>query len=223
MRFMIRLSSYGRNPSVGVFARANDRFAVVPFASSEKFANDLSDSLMVDTHRMDVADTSLVGIMMALNNKGMILPRNTTHREFAFFKELDINVEVLDDKPTALGNLVLANDYGALISTLFSDASAKKIADALDVEVVPYDFQEYRTIGSVGLATSKGALLHPSVSEKDLDFVEKILKVEADIGTVNRGIGYVRTGIVVNSNGALIGNETTSPEISRIQDALGLL
>lgn len=220
---MIRLSSYGRNPSVGVFAQANDLFALVPFASSEKFVRDISDSLMVDVYRMDVAETGLVGIMAAMNNRGMILPRNTTAKELAFFKNLDINIGVIDDKPTALGNLVMANDNGALVSTLFSDDAVKKIGDVLDVEAVQYDFQGYRTTGSVGLANSKGALLHPAVSEEDLDFVEKILKVEADIGTVNQGIGYVRTGVVVNSTGVLIGNETTSPEIARIQDVLGLI
>lgn len=184
---------------------------------------DLKEALEVEVFPTNIAEISLLGAMMALNNNGILLPRNTTEKELKFFKGLDAKVGVIDDKPTALGNLVIANDSGAVVSTLFSAAARKEIGDVLDVEVEPRDFQGYRTVGSIGVATSKGALMHPVLTENDLESIEKLLKVEVDIGTVNRGVGYVRTGIVANSKGAVIGKDTTSPEIARIEDALALL
>ena len=223
MRCMIRLSTYKRNPSVGVFALANDRMAFVPAFAHESFTRDIGEALEVEVFATDVADMSLLGAMMALNNNGILLPRNTTERELSFFKGIDAKIGVIDDKHTALGNLVLANDKGAVLSTLFSKEATKEISDVLDVEVEAMDLQGYRTVGSIGVATSKGVLMHASLGEDDLRQVEKLLKVGVDIGTVNRGIGYIRTGLVANSKGAVIGKLTTSPEISRIEEALALL
>jgi translation initiation factor 6 len=197
--------------------------AFISPSAPESFVKDIAEALDVTVHRTEVGQISLVGAMIALNNNGMVLPRNTTDDELSFFKKLDVNIGVINDKPTALGNLILANDYGAVISTLFSNKVNKDIADVLDVEVDSRDFQGFRTVGSIGAATSTGVLMHPALVEDDLDFIEKLLKVDVDIGTVNRGVGYVRTGVIANSNGAVIGKDTTSPEISRIEDAFNLL
>jgi len=220
---MIRLSSYRRNPSIGVFAQASDRMAFVPASAPERFKRDIAETLGVEVYATDVAETSLVGAMMALNNNGILLPRNAAEAEISFFKSLDVKVGVVEDRHTALGNLVLANERGAVASSLFSKKALQEIADTLDVEVEAGEFQGFRTIGSIGIATSKGALVHAALSEHDLDFIEKLLKVTVDIGTVNRGTGYIRTGVIANSRGAVIGSATTSPEIARIEDALELL
>jgi len=51
--------------------------------------------------------------------------------------------------------------------------------------------------------------------------VASVLRVsKANVGTVNRGNIFVRSGIVANSKGALVGYETTGPELLRIQSAL---
>lgn len=177
----------------------------------------------MEVYRSDVAEISLVGSMLALNSNGLLLPWNTTDKELKGFQLLDLNVERLNDKHTALGNLILANDFGALVSSLISKESKERIEEVLDVEVAQREYQGFKTLGSIGVATNKGALMHPDLTDEDLEDIESILKVEVDIGTVNRGIGYVRTGLVANSKGALIGKNTTSPEIARIEDALELL
>ena len=220
---MIRLSTIRRNPSIGVFAGACETVAFAAASAPESFVSDLGEALDVPVFQTDVAETSLVGSMIAFNSAGVALPRNITSRELEFFKGLDLNVAVIDDKHTALGNLILANDSGAVVSTHFSSDARQEISDVLDVDVEAMDLHGFRTVGSIGVATSKGALVHPGVSEEELESIEKLLKVDCDIGTVNRGVGYIRTGLIANSRGALIGRTTTSPEISRIEDALELL
>ncbi len=78
-------------------------------------------------------------------------------------------------------------------------------------------------VGSTGVATNNGALLHPLAGEDEIKHIKSILKADVDIGTVNRGTGFVRTGILANTKDVLLGDMTTGPEIMRIEDALGLL
>jgi translation initiation factor 6 len=50
-----------------------------------------------------------------------------------------------------------------------------------------------------------------------------VLGVPTSIGSVNRGVTYVRSGLVVNSHGAIAGRETTGPELDRIEEAFELI
>jgi len=41
------------------------------------------------------------------------------------------------------------------------------------------------------------------------------------VGTVNRGISLIRSGIVANNKGAVVGDSTTGFEMMRITEVLG--
>ena len=51
--------------------------------------------------------------------------------------------------------------------------------------------------------------------------VTQTLKVEdGGVTTINRGIPYVKIGLVANSGGAICGKTTTGPELMRIKNVL---
>lgn len=220
---MLDRVNYSGNPNIGVFVKANDKIALVPEGCHERFISVLERAIEVDVKRTSIIGTSLIGAMIAMNNKGIVLPRNVYKEEIKAIKSTDMNVEVLDDKCTALGNLIMANDFGGIIGPNFSRDSKKRIEDALEIEVESSSIADFRTVGAIGIATNKGVILHPMVTEEDLGRIEGLLKVYVDVGTINRGVGFVRTGIVANSNGAVMGQQTTGPEIARIEDVLGFL
>jgi len=220
---VIQLIAYNKNPNIGVVGKANDKFGLVPVISPSSFASAVSETLGVEVHRINVCGTFLIGAMLALNNKGVVLTRHAYRKEINEMKKLDINVGVVKEKFTALGNLVLLNDNGAIASKVFGKKTIAIMKDVFDCEVEVRDIGGFKAVGSAGVATNKGALVHPMVSEEELKWMEDVLKVDVDIGTVNRGVGFVRTGIIANKNGALVGNETTGPEIARIEDSLDLL
>ncbi len=220
---MIERVNYHGNPNLGVFMRANDKFALAPEGCSDRFSSILKKSLEVEVLKTSISGTSLLGAMVAMNNKGIVLPKNVYKEEVKAFKGLGMNTTVLDDKLTAVGNLLLVNDNGGIIGKNFTRKSKKKIEDALDIEVESSMLADFRTVGAVGVATNKGAVIHPMVNEEDLELVESLLKVYVDVGTINRGVGFVRTGLVANSNGAVMGQQTTGPEIARIEDVFGFL
>lgn len=220
---MIQLTAYNKNPNIGVFGKANDKFCFVPVICPPAFASAVSDTLGVEVRRINICGTFLIGAMVALNNNGAVLTKHARREEINEIKRLDINVGTVKEKFTALGNLALLNDNGAIVSKLFGRKTIATMKDAFDCEIEVGDIGGFRAVGSAGVATNKGALVHPMVSEEELKWIEDILKVNVDIGTVNRGVGFIRTGIIANKNGALVGNETTGPEIARIEDSLGLI
>ncbi|MDP6459804.1 MAG: translation initiation factor IF-6 [Candidatus Hydrothermarchaeota archaeon] len=220
---MLRLIAYNRNPNIGVFAVVNDNIAVLPTTCPGSFVSSVKEALGVEVVRTNICGTSLVGVMMAMNNNGVLLSKHAEEREILALKESGLEVGIIEDKYTALGNLVLLNDCAAIISGLFGKRVAKTMEDVLDCEVAPRNLWGFKTVGSLGIATNKGALIHPLVKEGELEWVEDVLGVEVDLGTVNRGVGFIKTGLIVNKNGALIGDATTGPEIVRIEDSLGYL
>ena len=57
-------------------------------------------------------------------------------------------------------------------------------------------------------------------SLEELETIKDVLKIQMDVGTINGGIPFIRSGLLANDNGAVIGNMTTGPEILIISNAL---
>ena len=70
------------------------------------------------------------------------------------------------------------------------------------------------------MATNRGALVHPLLSEEEIREISSILRVKTDVCTINRGIPYPRVGILANSKGAVIGTDSTGPESMRVFEIL---
>ena len=134
-----------------------------------------------------------------------------------------MDVKRIPDRLTAVGNIILANDHGALVNPLLSDESINVISETLDVDVVRGSIAKFKINGSVAVATNNGVLVHPSATSEEIKFLEKVMKVPADVGTVNQGTRLVGACTVANSNGVLVGNKTTGPEMARIEESLGFL
>jgi len=149
---------------------------------------------------------------------------NSEKEKFLELKKLfGMNLLILKSKFTAVGNLILCNGKGAIISKVFNKKEKKEIEDCLGVEAVFSSIAGIQTVGSCGIATNKGCLLHRDAKEEEIKIVEDVLKVKVDIGTANFGSPFVGSCIIANSKGALVGESTTGPEIVRIQEALELL
>ncbi len=221
---MLKLTSYNKNVNIGIVARANDNLAVIPKGAPESVEKDVKEVLDVDVVKVNLSGTSLIGAFLAMNNNGAVVSNIVMESEVEELRDAGLKVNIVDEKLNALGNLVIATDKGALAYSGLKTETIKAMERSLGCSVKAISsLGKYKTIGSLGIATTKGALFHPDVTDQELEIIEKALKVEVDIGTVNMGIGFVRTGLVANKNGALIGENTTGPEVFRIEEALGYL
>ena len=167
-----------------------------------------------------VANTRLIGSLMAVNNNGILLPTTAFADEYDFFKkQTDLNVGVLDSKYTALGNVICANDKGAIVSPWLSKDDVATIQDILGVEVVQKRIAGMNQTGAVMVANNTGAVIHPEANEEDMKMFANLLGVKIEHATINNGIPYVKSGILANNNGVVVGTLTTGPEIMMLTRA----
>ncbi|MDI1495029.1 MAG: translation initiation factor 6 [Cenarchaeum symbiont of Oopsacas minuta] len=210
---------YG-GPNVGIYARANNECVFLPNGFATTKAEHIEEYLGVVAHYVAVANTRLIGTMMIMNNKGMLLPKTCSKDEMEFFKSISgLNVGILDTKYTALGNMICANDNGAVISPLLTKEDGEKVSDILGVEVVHKRIAGYNQVGAVISATSKGAIIHPESNDEDLKISADILKVDIEQATINGGVPFVSSGILANARSIITGSFTTGPEIMMLTRA----
>jgi len=212
------------NASIGVYSLVNDRIAIVPPQVPENKRQKVEEWLKVKVVATTVGKSLVTGALACSNSNGVILPPFATEEEVAAIKSAaDINVTIMDTKKTAYGNMVLANDKGAVADPGLKKRDRDKIGDTLGVEVVSNEIAGLPYVGSLATATNKGVLAHPMLREDERKVLENALKVPVDVGTINCGIPYVATGLLGNSYGAVAGFLTTGPEMFIIGQALDVV
>lgn len=204
--------NFNSDPNVGLYGFATDSYCLLGFETQH--LNKIQKALGVEVKVTSVAETAFAGIFVAGNKNGILVPKTAEDYEIKRLKELGINVWTVKSDHTALGNLVLCNDKGCVISNLLKKYK-KDIAECLGVEVVVGSLAKETIVGSAGRASNKGCLCHRESKEKDIQAIEKILKVKADVGTMNFGTPFIKAGIIVNSKGMVVSDKSTGPELDR--------
>ncbi len=203
-----------KSPNVGIFAKSNDSIVLLPFGYAETKSKKLVDYLEVEPIFVSIAGNRLIGPMVVLNNNGMILPSIASDDEITYLKQVTgLNVARLDSKLTAIGNLISANDHGAIVSPLFKGEFDKQIEDILGINVHTMAIADFNQTGSMLVSNNYGAGIHPKASEKEIETVSSILKVDVEPLTINGGIPYLSSGIICNSKSLVVGSITTGPEL----------
>ena len=220
----IYLSSIVGSPSIGVYSLATDRILIVPGSVPIKKADRLSEWLKVKLVHSSIGGSILVGALACANSNGILLPSFVKEEEVeAIQRCFKGNMTVMETKKTAYGNLVLANDHGAIVDPRLKTPEIQKISETLCVEVVRGEIADLPYVGSLAVATNKGVLAHPLLKDSERQVLEQVLKVPVDVGTINCGIPYVGTGLIANSHTAIAGLQTTGPEIFIIGNALDVV
>lgn len=207
---------------VGIFCSCSEEFVLVPYGLDEKNEDILRNELKVDVVPVTIAGSFLVGVLSVANSNGIIVSDFAYDEEVDNIKKIlpDINVVKVGEKFNAVGNLILANNKGAIVTPGMDKKELKKVEDALGVEVVKSTIAGRSYVGSIAIATDAGALLHVETSEDERSLVEEVLKVRTELGTVNNGVTFLKSGIVANKKGAIVGSLTTGPELMIISRAL---
>ncbi len=209
-----------RGPNIGVYVNVNDKYILLPMGFAKTKAEKLSQMLEVETIFTSVANTRLLGSLLVMNNKGILLPKTAYENEFDFLKnETDLEIGVLDSKFTALGNVICANDKGAVVSPWLSKDDCNTISDVLGVEVIQRKIAGFNQTGVVMTANNSGAAIHPEADEEDIKVFANLLGVKVEPSSINNGIPYVSSGILANNNCIVVGSLTTGPEIMMLTRA----
>ena len=209
---------------VGVFARVVDDLLLVRPDVDDDLAASLGDELDADVLATTVGGSNTVGARVAGNQKGVLVSERATERERERIAEAaDREVRALPGRINAAGNVVLANDYGAYVHPDLPREAITTIKETLSGPVERGDLADVRTVGTAAVANDTGVLCHPKSREAELQAIEEALDVRADLGTINYGAPLVGSGLVANDDGYVVGEDTTGPELGRIEETLGFI
>ncbi len=220
---MLRTSVAGSS-YVGVFARTTNECLLIRRDLDDEIIESMSAELGVESVSTTVGGSGTVGALAVGNENGMLVSNRITERETeAIEAVIDGPVVELPGRINAAGNVVLANDYGAYVHPDLSREAVQAVKEALDVPVLRGDLGDVKTVGTAAVATNAGVLCHPKARESELEALEEHLDVYADLGTINYGTPLLGSGLVANDDSYVVGEETTGPELGRIEDTLGYL
>ena len=221
---MIARTNFEGDSNVGAYGIATDRFVFVSPNMSEKSLGDLERVFNLPLIQSTVATLDAVGLLSVATSNGILVPYTTTDEELKRLKQYsEVNVDWIDDKMTALGNIIAVNDHGAVCHPDFSTKSIQKISDVLGVEVVPGTIAKLPIVGANSVITNQGAVVHPLATDEEIDHLSELLKVHIEVGTVNRGSPYTSLGVLANVDGMIAGSDTTGVELAHISQVLGFV
>jgi len=197
---------------------------IIPPQTPEK-TNRIGEWLDISVIRTTVGGSIVVGALACANSNGIILPHFTLEKEIEMIKTAsnDTNLTVIKSKRTAYGNMVLANDVGAICDPRLKPKTIKIISDSLGVEVVPGEVAGLPYVGSLAKATNRGVLAHPLLKGEEQQLLEDMFKVPISLGSINCGIPYIATRLIGTDRDVIAGSLTTGPEMFIIGQALDVV
>lgn len=209
-----------RQPNIGIYINVNDTIGLVPMGFAETKANKLAEYLNIEILYTAIANTRLIGTLSVMNNKGVLLQSTAYQDEYDYLKnETDLEVGVLDTKFNALGNIICANDKGAIVSPALSKEDCKVISDVMGVEVLQKKIAGSHLSGVSLKANNTGGVIHPEAEEKDIEIIADFLSVNIEQTSINGGVPYVTSGILANNHCIVVGSMTSGSEIMNLTRA----
>lgn len=214
-------TNFNGNPNVGLFGYCTNEYCLLGTEVKEKDAKEVGEALGVPVHRITICGTSLLGVFLAGNSHMLLVPEIAFDYELKKLEELGIKYTVIKTKQTALGNNLLCNDNGCLASTEFSAFTKKRIREALNVSLKPGTIAGLPTVGSLGALNSRKGIVHREIENDEKAYAEELLDIDLEPSTVNMGSPYVRSGLLCNDKGFVVGDMSGGPEIANISQEMG--
>jgi translation initiation factor 6 len=217
-------TNFNGTPNVGLYGYATADWVLLGEHLTEKLLAEVTEVLgNVPVHSFRVAGTGMPGIFLAGNSQTLLVPSIAFDYELAQLEKLKIPHTVFKTRHTCLGNNIVANDNGAIISMDFDETERKFIEKSLGVPAVRMEIAKLSTPGALIVLNGKRGIIHRDATQEEVAEAERILKVKLEPATVNLGTPYLRAGIMSNAHRFVIGDQSGGPEIVHIDEALGYM
>ncbi len=209
------------NPNIGLYGYCTDSYLLLGKEVPKKTADLFSKALNVPVHKLNIAGTSLLGVFLAGNSKKLLVPSTCFEEELKNLEKLGIDFEVIQSKVTCLGNTILCNDHGCLVSNDFSADQKKKIRQVLDVPLKPGTISDLDNVGSLAVLNKNACIISRNATHQEINKASELLQLDCIEASVNMGSPYIKSGLLCNKHGFIIGDLSGGPEIVHIEEALG--
>ncbi|OAF69052.1 hypothetical protein A3Q56_03198 [Intoshia linei] len=212
---------------IGVFSKLTNKYCLVGIADSQNFYSTFESELPpeIPVFNALINNTKIIGRMCIGNSKGLLLPHITTDNELKHITNSmpdGVRVKRINERYTALGNMILNNDYVALVHHEISKETEEDICDVLGVEVFRHTIGSNVLAGSYGVLSNKGGLLHSAIKLDERKELSELLGLPLLSGTLNSGCDLIGAGLVVNDWVGFCGLKTTATEMAVIESIFNL-
>ena len=212
------------SPYSGVFCATNDLLTLIPPGIPEDDMEAISDALGTKIGVITIGGSSVLGTLVAMNNKGILVSNLVTSLELEKLEkissELKLNLGVLAERSNAIGNNFLLNDNGGFCNERLSKKSKNNAEEIFEISIESQSLNGMDTLGMIGCVNNNGGLCHPEISDKEKENMEVVLDIPVMEGTVNFGMPLVGAGVISSSKGAVCGRQSTGVELGRVEEAL---
>lgn len=220
-------AQFENSNEVGVFAKLTNSYTLITVGTSQNFYSAFERRLdgVIPLCQTTIAGNHIVGRLTAGNRRGLLVPSQTTDQELQHIRNTlpdDVKIQRVEERLSALGNVICCNDYVALVHPDLERETEEIIADVLGVEVFRQTVAGNVLVGSYSCITNTGGIVHPQTSVQDQEELSSLLQIPLVAGTVNRGSAIVGGGMVVNDWMAVVGSDTTAPELHVIESIFGI-
>ncbi|CAL4102877.1 unnamed protein product, partial [Meganyctiphanes norvegica] len=217
----VRCQFEGSN-EVGVFSVLTNAYCLVGIGGSANFYSvyELAHFYKHPTNHTNILDYRFVGRSTGGNRHGLLVPNSTTDTELQDLRDHipeKVKIQRIDERLSALGNVVVCNDYVALVHPDIDRETEETIRDVLQVEVFRHTIANNVLVGSFGVLSNQGGIVHPATPTQEQDELSQLLQVPLVAGTINRGSNGLSAGLVVNDWSAFCGMDTTATELNVIE------
>jgi translation initiation factor 6 len=209
------------SPNIGVYCFCNEEVAIVPPGLTSRKMNQFAETLGVGVCKTTISGSALVGALVTGNSNGVLVPHTIRDYELERIQEFTKAV-VVNSRWTALGNVVLTNDLGAVIHPDAPTEISKTVNEQLGVKTVLSKIGTLSFVGALAIATNKGAIISPNSLSEEQAVIESALHVNVEPSSTNGGVPFVKSGILANSKGAVLGPLTRGAELMQISRTLGV-
>lgn len=220
-------AAFENSSEVGVWARLTNTYCLSALGGSENFQGVLEGELAqhIPVVHATIGGTRIVGRCTVGNKNGLLVPTITTDNELQHIRNNlpdGVVVKRVEERLSALGNVVSCNDYVALVHTDLDRETEEIIQDALGVEVFRATIAQNVLVGSYSVLTNTGGLVHARTPVNDLEELSQLLQIPLAAGTVNRGSDVVGAGVIANDWASVVGMDTTATELGVIESVFKL-
>eukprot|EP00538_Stauroneis_constricta_P005211 CAMPEP_0119545718 /NCGR_PEP_ID=MMETSP1352-20130426/389_1 /TAXON_ID=265584 /ORGANISM="Stauroneis constricta, Strain CCMP1120" /LENGTH=249 /DNA_ID=CAMNT_0007590305 /DNA_START=138 /DNA_END=887 /DNA_ORIENTATION=+ len=219
--------AFENSNEIGVFSALTNSYCLAGIGGSENFYSVLEAELSehIPVLHATIGGNRFVGRVTVGNVRGMLVPTTTTDLELQHLRNSlpdSVVVQRVEERLSALGNIVVTNDHVALIHPDIDRETEDVISDVLGVEVFRQTVGGQALVGSYSKFTNQGGMVHPRTTVQDMEELSSLLQVPLVAGTVNRGSDVIGGGMIVNDWCAFTGLDTTGTEISVMESIFKL-
>jgi len=210
--------AFENGSEIGCYATLTNSYCIVADGGSENFYSVFEGELgnHIPVVRTTIGGVRIVGRLTVGNKNGLLVPHTTTENELQLLRNslpASVKIQRVEERLSALGNVVACNDYVALVHTDIDKETLDIIRDILGVEVFRATIATNVLVGSYCALTNQGGLVTAKTSVQEMEELSQLLQIPLTAGTINRGSDVIGAGMVANDWSCFCGFDTTATEI----------